>query len=372
MTLYFDHMAATPLDPRVFTAMRPYFLQSQLSCNHAANHKAGDSVRQIIHDAKHSILSAVHATESHDIVFTSGATESINLCLLGMARNYQKQKNHIISFATEHSATLMCLQHLPKIGFEVTILPVLPSGHIDYELLAKSIQPNTLLISAVHVNNEIGVIHNLPHLVQCARDHGTLLHLDCAQSIGKTNLDLSHACADFVSLSAHKAHGPKGIGALLVRNRPKRKLEPLMYGQSQLNSFRPGTLPTPLIVGMAAAFSLATAELEARTQHVGSLHALFSASLPESVQWHGDRVARVPHNINISLPTSTPLTAIRALCDDFTLSQASSCSSHTSSHVLRALGLQEDAIHRALRISLSHNTTKRACQKLIQCILETL
>ena len=371
MALYFDNMASTPLDPRVLDAMQPFFLQADLACNHAAHHRAGDACRGVIAKAKETILASLQAEHHYEVIFTSGATESINLCLTGLAHTYRQQKNHIISFATEHSATLMCLDNLAKKGFEVTILPVQPSGHIDYDLLSCSIKPTTLLISAVHVNNEIGVIHDPGQLSSLASQHGVLLHLDCAQTIGKTPLDLQTATPDFVSLSAHKSYGPKGIGALLRRKQHKRKLTPLLFGQTLYNPYRPGTLPTPLIVGMSTAYALAQSELSERTGKVAQLHALFTSSLPDSVTWHGDRVDRVLHNINVSLPLSASIESIRTLCDTFTLSQASSCSNHTSSHVLRAIGVEQASMQRALRISLSHTTPQADCEQLIQTILKS-
>ena len=365
-------MASTPLDPRVFDAMQPYFLQPKLACNHAAHHLAGEACREVIEQAKQSILTTLHAHDTYELIFTSGATESINLCLSGLAHTYRKQKNHIISFATEHSATLMCLENLAKEGFEVTILPVQPSGLIDYDLLSQNIKPSTLLISAVHVNNEIGVIHSPERLSALANQHGVLLHLDCAQSTGKIALNLHDASPDFVSLSAHKSHGPKGIGALLRRKQHKRKLTQLLFGQTLYNAFRPGTLPTPLIVGMRTAYELAHDEFRDRTSKVTQLYELFTSKLGDSVTWHGDQAHRVPHNINISLPDAVSVESIRTLCDTFTLSQASSCSNHNNSHVLRAIGVAQASMQRALRISLSHTTQQSDCEVLIESILKTL
>ncbi len=372
MSPYFDHMASTPLDPRVLDAMQPYFLQANLACNHAANHRAGEACRQVIEHAKETILTSLQAQNHYELIFTSGATESINLCLSGLAHTYRKQKNHLISFATEHAATLMCLENLAKDGFEITILPVQPSGHIDYDLLSQHIKPTTLMISAVHVNNEIGVTHNPDQLSALASKHGVLLHLDCAQTIGKAALDLQTATPDFVSLSAHKVYGPKGIGALLRRKQHKRKLTPLLFGQTLYNPYRPGTLPTPLIVGMQSAYALAQDEFTDRIDYVRTLHELFVTHLPDSVTWHGDRKSRVPHNINVSLPLSASTDDIRELCDTFTLSQASSCSNHTSSHVLRAIGVEQASMQRALRISLSHTTRQSDCEQLIQTILQSV
>lgn len=372
MPSYFDNMASTPLDPRVLDAMLPYFLQPNLACNHAAQHRAGENCRQAITQAKETILASLGGQNNYDLIFTSGATESINLCLSGLAYAYRKQKNHVISFATEHSATLMCLDNLAKQGIEITILPVQPSGHIDYGLLKQHIKPNTLLISAVHVNNEIGVIHDAAKLSALANQHGVLLHLDCAQTVGKVKLDLQNTSPDFVSLSAHKSYGPKGIGALLRRKQHKRKLTPLLFGQTLYNPFRPGSLSTPLIIGMGSAYALAHDEFTDRIDKVRQLHELFVSNLPDSVTWHGDRSFRVPHNINVSLPSSVSVDSIRDLCDTFTLSQASSCSNHASSHVLRAIGVEQACMQRALRISLSHTTHLADCEKLVQRILKSL
>lgn len=366
--IYFDNMASTLVDPEVTATMLKCWQSKDYCANHASDHVMGQKCRDLITQAKYEILHTLSADEDDDLTFTSGATESIHLALQGVASAYAQQKKHIISFATEHSATLACLSALEKQGFTISILPVLPNGHIDYDLLSQTINENTLLLTVMHINNEIGVIHNLEKISTLCKKHGVLLHVDAAQTIGKCRLNLHNLAIDFASFSAHKCHGPQGIGALYRSGRPKRRLIKQIPGSSHYNPYRPGTLPTALIAGMAKAFTIATRDYEKNLEKIYALSQFIQSNLPSSYIWHGDTVHRVPHNVNIALPAHTTESECSSVRDCFSLSQASSCNKQGHSHVLTAMGIPVDIQLRSVRIGLSRFNSLDEVRLLVQAL----
>ena len=365
---YFDNMASTLVDPEVIATMLNCWQTKDYCANHASDHVMGQKCRDLITQAKHDVLHTLSADGDDDLTFTSGATESIHLALHGVAYAYSQQKKHIISFATEHSATLACLSALEKQGFTISILPVLPSGHIDYDLLSHTINDNTLLLTVMHINNETGVIHNLEQISTLCQKHGVLLHVDAAQTIGKCRLDLNSLAIDFASFSAHKCHGPQGIGALYRSGKPKRRLIKQIPGSSHYNAYRPGTLPTALIVGMAKAFTIANRDYEKNLEKIYELFQFTQSNLPSSYIWHGDTVNRVPHNVNIALPAHVTESECSRLRNYYTLSQASSCNKQGHSHVLTAMGIPLDIQLRSLRIGLSRFNSLDEVRLLVQAL----
>jgi cysteine desulfurase len=364
--IYLDYMATTPIDPEVYQAMQPYMTLDGCFGNPSSiHHKQGWQAHQAIKTATSQLCKLISAPLD-SITFTSGATESINLALQGSAHYYQKAGNHIITFATEHQATLQVCQRLKQQGFEITILPVLDNGLIDLNLLKKTIKPTTTVISVLHVNNEIGVIQPIQDLAKICKQSGVLLHVDAAQTLDKLPLSVADTPIDLMSLSSHKMYGPKGIGALYVRQQPKRQLTPIFGDLFAHGPLRPGTLPTHQIVGMGAAAAYIQQNLDQETQRVQRLHQLFVKHLSAipNIQFNGCLKHRVPHNINITFNEIHGETLIMRLTD-IAASQGSACNKvgQVPSHVLTALGLNRRQANATLRLSIGRYTTE---QNIIQ------
>lgn len=352
-------MATTPVDPRVAAKMQRYLTVEGAFGNPASQHSYGWEAQEAIEEARQQVAQAIHA-ESKSIVWTSGATEAINLALKGAADFYQRKGKHIITWATEHSAVLNVCGYLESQGFEVTYLKPHPNGLVDLKVLEKALRNETVLVSVAQVNNEIGVIQDIAAISQRVHEKGALLHVDAAQSVGKVAINVHVMGVDLLSLSAHKAYGPKGIGALYLRQQPRVRLTPQIQGGGHENGVRGGTLPTHQIVGMGAALALAEKEREAEVPRIMQLRNYLWEGLQklEGIYLNGDWEHRVAHNLNIrveGVEGETLLTALHSLA----LSSGSACNAvtHEPSHVLLALGLNRLEADRAIRISLGRFTT---------------
>jgi cysteine desulfurase len=363
--IYLDNHATTPCDPRVVAAMLPWFTERFGNAG-SVEHGLGREAAEAVDEARDQVARLIGATGS-EIVFTSGATESNNLAIKGAARfaaGLGDGRRRIITLATEHHAVLDCVADLAAEGLEPVILPVRPDGLLDPEVLAAALRVPTLLVSIMAVNNEIGVIQDLPALGALVKAAGAAFHVDAAQAAGRLPLDVAAMRADLVSLSGHKMYGPKGIGALYVRRRPRMRLAPLLSGGGQERGLRPGTLPVPLIVAMGEAARLAVAEGPAdsarmRRQAQRLLERL-RADVPGLIL-NGDPERRVAGNLNLTFPDKAAADILRA-APDLCLSTSSACTTSGDgavgpSHVLTALGLSAGAAARSLRIGLGRFTS---------------
>lgn len=357
--IYLDYAATTPIDRRVLDKMLPYM--AEMFGNPASNsHAYGWEAEEAVEEARKNIADLINA-DSKEIVFTSGATESNNLAIKGAAQFYKTKGKHLITVKTEHKAVLDTMRELERQGFEVTYLGVQENGLIDLEELKAAIRPDTILISVMWVNNEIGVIQNIPEIGKICREHKIIFHVDAAQACGKTPVDVETANVDLLSMSAHKIYGPKGIGALYVRRKPRVRLEAQMHGGGHERGFRSGTLPTHQIVGMGEAFRLAKLELEQDTAHALKLRQIFLDGIKdiEEVYINGDLENRVATNLNVSFNFVEGESLIMAV-KELAVSSGSACTSASlePSYVLRALGRNDELAHSSLRITFGRMTTE--------------
>ncbi|MDK4575141.1 IscS subfamily cysteine desulfurase [Kingella kingae] len=357
--IYLDYAATTPIDRRVLDKMLPYM--TEMFGNPASNsHAYGWEAEEAVEEARKNIADLINA-DSKEIVFTSGATESNNLAIKGAAQFYKTKGKHLITVKTEHKAVLDTMRELERQGFEVTYLGVQENGLIDLEELKAAIRPDTILISVMWVNNEIGVIQNIPEIGKICREHKIIFHVDAAQACGKTPVDVETANVDLLSMSAHKIYGPKGIGALYVRRKPRVRLEAQMHGGGHERGFRSGTLPTHQIVGMGEAFRLAKLELEQDTAHALKLRQIFLDGIKdiEEVYINGDLENRVATNLNVSFNFVEGESLIMAV-KEIAVSSGSACTSASlePSYVLRALGRNDELAHSSLRITFGRMTTE--------------
>ena len=357
--IYLDYAATTPIDRRVLDKMLPYM--TEMFGNPASNsHAYGWEAEEAVEEARKNIADLINA-DSKEIVFTSGATESNNLAIKGAAQFYKTKGKHLITVKTEHKAVLDTMRELERQGFEVTYLGVQENGLIDLEELKAAIRPDTILISVMWVNNEIGVIQNIPEIGKICRENKIVFHVDAAQACGKTPVDVEAANVDLLSMSAHKIYGPKGIGVLYVRRKPRVRLEAQMHGGGHERGFRSGTLPTHQIVGMGEAFRLAKLELEQDIAHALKLRQIFLDGIKdiEEVYINGDLQNRVATNLNISFNFVEGESLIMAV-KEIAVSSGSACTSASlePSYVLRALGRNDELAHSSLRITFGRMTTE--------------
>lgn len=365
--IYLDNHATTPCDPRVVEAMLPWFAErfgNAGSVEHAMGREAALAV-----DAARAEVAALIGATASEIIFTSGATELNNLAILGAARFAKStgdERRRIITLATEHHAVLDPVTGLAAEGFEPVVLPVQPNGLLDPARLAEALAVPTLLVSIMAVNNEIGVVHDLAGLGRTVKAAGSAFHVDAAQAAGRVGLDVARIPADLISLSGHKMYGPKGIGALYIRRRPRMRISPLLAGGGQERGLRSGTLPVPLVVALGEAARLARVEGEAESGRIRAqadrLLGLLMSGIP-GLALNGDATARVAGNLNLTLPRRTAA-GILAELPDLCLSSSSACTSAAdgsvgASHVLTALGLTSDQARRSLRIGLGRFTSDR-------------
>ena len=357
--VYLDYSATTPIDPRVVEAMLPY-LTEKFGNPASRSHQYGWDAESAVENARAEVAALVNA-DPKEIVWTSGATEANNLAIKGAANFYQNKGKHLITLKTEHKAVLDTMRELERQGFEVTYLDVLPNGLVDMAALEAALRPDTILVSIMAVNNEIGVIQPIAEIGELLRGKGVLFHVDAAQATGKIDIDLSKLKVDLMSFSAHKTYGPKGIGALYVRRKPRVRLEAQMHGGGHERGMRSGTLPTFLIVGMGEAFRLARLEMKEENIRIRALRDRLLkglSDLPE-IYVNGDLEQRVPHNLNISFAYVEGESLIMAV-KDIAVSSGSACTSASlePSYVLRALGLNDELAHSSIRFSIGRFTTE--------------
>ncbi|XP_061840705.1 cysteine desulfurase [Nerophis lumbriciformis] len=358
--LYMDFQATTPMDPRVLDAMLPYQV-NYYGNPHSRTHAYGWESETAMETARKQVADLI-AADPREIIFTSGATESNNMAVKGVARFYKASKRHVITSQTEHKCVLDSCRILEAEGFRVTYLPVEKNGLVDLELLEKSLTPDTCLVSIMTVNNEIGVMQPVKEIGHLCRSKGVFFHTDAAQAVGKIPIDVSKSKIDLMSISGHKIYGPKGVGALYVRRRPRVRMEPLQNGGGQERGLRSGTVPTPLTVGLGAACSIAQQEMEYDHQRVSMLaHHLVQRMMSEipDVILNGDPDQRYPGCVNLSFAYVEGESLLMAL-KDVALSSGSACTSASlePSYVLRAIGADEDLAHSSIRFGIGRFTTK--------------
>ena len=355
--IYFDYSATTPVDPRVAEKMCACLtIEGNFGNPASRSHSFGWSAEKSVEDARANIAALVNA-DPKEIIFTSGATESDNLAIKGAAAFYKKKGKHIITCKTEHKAVLDTCRMLERDGYEVTYLDPEPNGLIDLEKLKAALRDDTILVSIMHVNNEIGVIQDIQAIGELTRERNIIFHVDAAQSAGKVPIDLQALKVDLMSFSAHKIYGPKGIGALYVCRKPRIRLEAQMHGGGHERGFRSGTLPTHQIVGMGEAFRLAKEEMAADNERIRMLRDRLLNGLKgiEEMYINGDMDHRVPHNLNISFNFVEGESLMMAL-KDLAVSSGSACTSASlePSYVLRALGRSDELAHSSIRFSLGY------------------
>ena len=371
--IYFDYMATTPVDPRVIDQMMFYLGPTGDFGNPASvQHSYGQTAALAVEHARLQIAIFVGALPE-EIVFTSGATEANNLAILGAARFYQRKGRHIVTMSTEHKAVLDSVHHLEREGFQVTYLPPEPNGLLNLAVLENALRDDTVLVSIMHVNNETGVIQDIAAIGSLLKGRGIVFHVDAAQSTGKLPIDLQALSVDLMSFSAHKTYGPKGIGALYVRHKPRIRLQPQSFGGGHEGGLRSGTLATHQIVGMGEAFALAQALREEEQARILSLRQRLWNGIKQipGIRLNGHEQYRVAGNLNVSFSGIDGAQLLPAL-HELALSTTSACmSAHAQpSYVLRALGLSPELAHASIRLSLGRFTTDEEVQQAITIIMK--
>ena len=360
--IYLDNQATTPCDPRVVAAMLPYFSEA-FGNPHSVEHALGREAEAAVARARAEVAALIGATP-REIVFTSGATESNNLAIKGAARFAARMENprrRLITLATEHKCVLQATADLAEEGFEPVFLPVRPDGRLDPEALRMALATPTLLVSVMAANNETGVLQDITALATLAQQAGALFHTDAAQAAGKIPIDVAAQGIDLLSISGHKLYGPKGVGALYVRHRPRVRLAPLISGGGQERGLRSGTLPAPLIVGFGAACRIAGAEMAAEAERLAGLRERLLARLDDAIPGisvNGSREHRLAGNLNLAFPAARAETLLADL-PDLCLSTGSACSSAAvePSYVLGAMGVPAEVAARSLRIGIGRFTS---------------
>lgn len=358
--VYLDYSATTPVDPRVVDAMIP-FLREDFGNPASRSHAYGWKAEEAVEAARANVADLVQC-DPKEIIWTSGATESINLAVKGAAHFYKDKGRHIITVRTEHKATLDTCRELERDGFEVTYLDVKENGLIDWDVLVQACRPDTILISVMYVNNEIGVIQDIPRIGDWCREKGIIFHVDSAQATGKVAINLQALKVDLMSFSAHKTYGPKGMGALFVRRKPRIRIEAQIHGGGHERGMRSGTLPTHQIVGMGEAFRLAKLEMAVENDRIRALRDRLWKGLAEieAVYLNGDLDHRVPHNLNVSFNFVEGESLLMGI-KDVAVSSGSACTSASlePSYVLRALGRSDELAHSSIRFSVGRFTTEQ-------------
>ncbi len=358
LPIYLDYSATTPVDPRVVDKMIPY-LREQFGNPASRSHAFGWAAEKAVEEAREQVAQLVNA-DPREIIWTSGATEATNLALKGAAHFYKDKGKHLVTVKTEHKATLDTMRELEREGYEVTYLDVKDNGLLDLEAFTAALRPETIVVSVMLVNNEIGVIQDIAAIGDICRERGIVFHCDAAQATGKVVIDLAKLKVDLMSFSAHKTYGPKGIGALYVRRKPRVRLEAQMHGGGHERGLRSGTLPTHQIVGMGEAFRLAREEMATESERIRMLRDRLLKGLLEieEVYVNGDLEQRVPHNLNMSFNYVEGESLIMAI-KDIAVSSGSACTSASlePSYVLRALGRSDELAHSSIRFTVGRFTT---------------
>lgn len=358
-SIYLDHNATTPLDPRVLDAMMPYF-EDKFGNASSMDHRYGSDASGAVEESRKKIAGAIGA-QSSEIIFTSGATESDNLALLGVMSRYKERGNHLITCATEHHAVLDTARYLESLGKKVTYLPVNKFGEINADDVLDAITDDTVLISVMAANNEIGTIYPIKEIGQVSHEHGVIFHTDAAQAVGHIPIDVGEMNIDLMSISAHKMYGPKGIGALYVRGAdPIVRLDPIIHGGGQEKSIRSGTLNVPAIAGFGRAVEIAVREMSKENEQFRE----WSKTMQEEFAKAGGRLNghptnRLPANLSICFPGVDGKAVINSVSETIAISAGSACTAESvePSHVLLALGLDEEEAHSSIRIGMGRFNT---------------
>lgn len=372
LPIYMDYQATTPVDPRILDLMIPWFTE-KFGNPASRSHPYGWEADQAVEKARQQVADIIHA-DPREIIFTSGATESNNIALQGIAHFHKDRGNHIIVPVTEHKAVLDACRHLESEGFEVTYLPVEKNGLVNLDRLESAMMANTILVSVMAVNNEIGVVQPLAEIGALCRKHKVFFHCDGAQGVGKIALDVEAMNIDLLSISGHKIYGPKGIGALYVRRRPRVRLKAVMFGGGHERGMRSGTLPTPLIIGLGEACAICQGEMEAENIRLLALQKRLIdgvCSQLTHVEINGDLVHRVPGNVNISFAYVEGESMMMAI-KDVAVSSGSACTSDSlePSYVLRALGVNDEMAHTSIRFGLGRFSTEEEVDYVVKIVVE--
>lgn len=375
LPIYLDYSATCPVDPRVAEKMMQCLTMDGLFGNPASrSHRFGWQAEEAVDLARNQVADLIGA-DPREIVFTSGATESNNLAIKGVAHFYASKGKHIITSKTEHKAVLDTCRQLEREGFEVTYLEPMPNGLFTIEMIENAMRDDTILVSIMHVNNEIGVVQNIAAIGDLCRSRKILLHVDAVQSVGKIPVDVEALKVDLLSVSAHKVYGPKGIGALFVRRKPRVRLEAQMHGGGHERGMRSGTLPTHQIVGMGEAFRIAKEEMVSEGERILALRQRLWNGIKdiEAVYINGDLDQRVPGNLNVSFAYVEGESLIMAL-KDLAVSSGSACTSASlePSYVLRALGLNDELAHSSIRFSMGRFTTEEEIDYAVKLIRDSI
>ena len=373
MPIYMDYSATTPVDPRVAEKMIPFITESY--GNPASrSHPYGWTAEKAVENARNEVAKLVNA-DPREIIWTSGATESNNLAIKGASNFYSSKGKHIISIATEHKAVIDAVREMERLGYETTFLQPEPDGLIDIKKFKDAIRPDTVLASVMMVNNEIGVIQDIDALGKACRAEKIIFHVDAAQATGKVEIDLEKLPVDLMSFSAHKTYGPKGVGALYVRRKPRIRIEAQMHGGGHERGMRSGTLATHQIVGMGEAFKIAREEMETENAHIKKLQLRLLSGLTEIDETYvnGDIEKRVPHNLNISFNYVEGESLIMAI-KGIAVSSGSACTSASlePSYVLRALGRSDELAHSSIRFSIGRFTKESDIDYAIELLKEKI
>lgn len=373
LPIYLDYSATTPVDPRVAEKMIPYLCE-KFGNPASRSHAFGWEAEAAVEEARDNVAKLIGA-DPKEIIWTSGATESDNLAIKGAAHFYSGKGKHLITVKTEHKAVLDTCRELEREGYEVTYLDVKDNGLIDLEVLKAALRPDTILVSVMYVNNEIGVIQPIAEIGEICRDKGIIFHVDAAQATGKVEIDLAQLKVDLMSLCAHKTYGPKGIGALYVRRKPRVRLEAQMHGGGHERGFRSGTLATHQIVGMGESFRLAREEMGVENKRIRALRDRLLKGLSDidQVYINGDLEHRVAHNLNISFAYIEGESMLMAI-KDLAVSSGSACTSASlePSYVLRALGRDDELAHSSIRFTLGRFNTEEEIDYAVKLLHEKI
>lgn len=370
-TVYLDHQATTPVDSRVLVAMQPFF-GDFFHNPHTDNYHCAVEAREAVERARIQIARAVGARHASSIVFTGSATEANNLAIRGVASAAKRGRNKILTLATEHKAVLEPAKAVAGAGFKVSVLKVQHNGIVDLEVLRKHIDSHTLLLSAMFVNNETGVIQPIKEIAAICHKNGVIFHSDCAQALGKLSVNVSELDLDLATFSAHKAYGPKGIGCLYVRRRPKVQIKPVILGGGQEGGLRSGTLPVPLCVGFGVAAEITSKQLAQDTKRIVELTSMLFQGIKKikpDIILNGDFRQRAPGCLNLVFPGYRSDSLLQAI-PQIAASTGSACAATETkpSHVLRALGLSKEQAHSSIRFGVGRGTTKAEIEKVLDAM----
>ena len=369
--VYLDHQATTPVDSRVLASMRPFF-RDFFENPHTDNYRSAVQVREVVEKARIQIAQAIGSRSAAAVVFTGSATESNNLAIRGTTAAAKRGRNRIVTLATEHKAVLEPIKAMAKAGFEVSILKVQRNGIVDLDVVRKAIDSRTLLLSAMMVNNETGVIQQIKEIAKMCHEHGVIVHSDCAQALGKIPVDVSELDLDLATFSAHKAYGPKGIGCLYIRQRPRVQIKPIILGGGQEGGLRSGTLPVPLCVGFGVAAEIANERIGKDMEKTAKLTDILFCGIRKikpDATLNGDPEKRAPGCLNVVFPGYRSDSLLRTI-PHVAASTGSACAATETrpSHVLSALGLSKEQANSSIRFGLGRGTTRKEILRALVAI----